>query len=321
MCVGPSHTLAIIAFSPEECEKAFEILFEIIREDILSINKDCSVQSDQFQSLISKLQRGSLVQIEVLPDAEENLVRIIGIEEDISRATQEIFNFIKEVVVQCDTYKPQVSQCAWNFLAGRVNHESVKQISKDLEQYNVSIEITDDHEQFIVCGLSDGIEQCKNHLSDLASKIAEQEKHLKYAGIKRLFLDQTGKEQLKLIEKEMDVEIEIVRSDRRFSKVPVPLPRTFSLPTVKAESFIYDMCNFTTKEGINVCWKYGSIENEVVSNVLELCGTRNPKLLSATIYNSPGINFLHMHPKPERLPSDRQDSPCYYKSHLNIVFV
>ncbi|CAB4022007.1 poly [ADP-ribose] polymerase 14-like [Paramuricea clavata] len=262
VCVGPSNALVILAFSQEECERAFEIMFEIVREDTLSIRKDCSVQSNQFQSLISKLQRGTLVQIEVLPNAEENVLRIIGVDEDIARAIQEISDFIKEDRIHSDTHRPQVSEYVWNFLARRVDHESVKQIAKDLEHYRVSIHIMDDHEQFLVCGLSKGIEQCKQRLNELASMIVERQKKLEYPGIKNLFLDQAGKEQLQMIEKEMDVEIEILRSDNKLSKAPVPLPRTLSLPSKKPESVMYDVCSFTTKEGLNVSWKYSSIENE-----------------------------------------------------------
>ena len=161
-------------------------------------------------------------------------------------------------------YRPQVSQCRWSFLAKRVNHDAVKQIAEDLKQHKVSIKITDDQEHYLVRGFNKGIEQCKQRLSELASMIAEQEKKLEYPGIKQLFLDQSGKEQLIRIEKEMDVNIEIVR--RQCSKAPVPLPKTISFHSKKAESVIYDVCNFTTNEGINVSWKYGSIENEVVSN-------------------------------------------------------
>ena len=256
----------ILASSQEECERAFHILFEIIREDKLSITKDCSIRNDQFQSLISRLQRGSLVQIEVLQNVEEDFVRIIGIEAEIVKATKEISDFVNKDAIRSEAYRPQVSKYIWSFLSRRVHHESVKQIAEDLQQYSVSIQMTDDHEHFLIRGFSEGIEQSKQRISELASMIVEQEKRLEYPGIKQLFLDQSGKEQLIMIEKEKDVKIEIVHSGRRFSKIPVPVPRTFSLPAKKNETFIYDVCNFTTKEGVYVSWKYGSIENEVVSN-------------------------------------------------------
>lgn len=255
----------ILAFSEKECEKAHEIMLgEIIREDTFSVSNDCSVESDGFQSLISKLQRGSLVQIEVLREPEENLVQIIGVEEEISQVIKEITKFIREEGINIDTYRPHVSENTWNFLANQVNKDSIKKIAKNLEQYRVSIHITNDHKQFVVRGFKKGTELCKQYLSKIAAKIVEQEKKLEYPGVRGYFLDQVGKEQLQMIEKEMGVEIEIVRR----SKAPVPLPRlprTTSLPNKDPESFVYDTCNFTTKEGINVSWKYGSIENEVVS--------------------------------------------------------
>ena len=261
VCVGPSNTLVILAFNQEDCERAFEVLFEIIREDTLVITKDFPIQSDHFQTLIAKLQRGTLVQIEVFPDVEENVVRIIGANEDIAQATQEISDFIKENSVCSDAYRPQVSQYIWNFFARRVNHESVKQISKDLEQYGVSIQISDDHEYFLVHGLNKGIEQSKKRLGELASMIVEKEKKLEYPGIERLFVGKVGKEQLNMIEKEMDVEIGIVCSSKK-----MPLPKAFCLPNkVPAKTNLYDLCNFTTKEGLCLSWKHGNIENEAVS--------------------------------------------------------
>ena len=269
VCVGQSSTLVILANSPEECKEAFDMLFDVIREDTLSISlitKDSSTRSDRFQSLISRLQRGSLVQIEVLEDGEEDVVRIIGVEEDIPKVTKEIYDFVKNDGIRSAAYRPQVSHQVWSFLAKRVNHEIVKQIAEDLKQYSITIQITDDQEHYLVRGFNTGIEQCEQRLSELASMIAGQEKKFEYPGVKQLFLDQSGKEQLIMTEREMGVKIEMVHSGKRYSKMPVPLPRTFSLPTKKAESFIYDVCNFTTKEGMNVSWKYGSIENEVVSN-------------------------------------------------------
>ena len=266
VCALQSNKLVILANSQEECEKAFEILFKVIRKSTLPISKDFCIQSDEFQSLVSRLQRGALVQIEVLQDCEEDLVKIIGIEEDLSKVAKEIGDFIKNGGIRSVAYRPQVPHHVWSFLAKRVNHEIVKQIAEDLKQYSISIQITDDQEHYLVRGFNTGIEQCKQRLSELASMIAEQEKKFEYPGVKQLFLDQSGKEQLIMIGREMDVEIELVSSRRRYSKMPVPLPRKFSLPTKKAETFIYDVCNFSTNEGINVSWKYGSIENEVVSN-------------------------------------------------------
>jgi hypothetical protein len=210
-----------------------------------------------------------LVQIEVLEDDEEDVVRIIGVKEDIAKVTKEINDFVTNGGIHSIAYRPQVSQQVLTFLAKRVNHEIVKQIAEDLKQYNVSIQITDDREHFLVRGFTTGIEQCKQRLSEVASMVVEQEKKLEYPGIKQLFLDQSGKEQLIMIEKEMDVKIEIVQSGKRYSKVPVPLPRTFPLSPKKAQSLIYDVCNFTTEEGTNVSWKYGSVENEVVSKCIQ----------------------------------------------------
>ena len=276
VCVGPSNALVILAFSQEDCERAFEVLFEIIREDTLVITKDFPIQSDHFQTLIAKLQRGTLVQIEVFPDAEENVVRIIGANEDITQATQEISDFIQEKGLHNDAYRPQVSQNIWNFFARRANHESVKQIAKDLEQYNVSIQIADDHEYFLVHGLNKGIEQSKKRLGELSSMIVEKEKKLEYPGIERLFVGKVGMEQLSMIEKEMDVEIEIVCSGKK-----MPLSRGFSLPNkAPAKTDLYDLCNFTTKEGLRLSWKYGNIENEA-ADVLVNCAQSNLNHLTA----------------------------------------
>ena len=270
VCIGPSNTLVILAFSEEECERAFEILFEIIREDTLVISKGFPILSDKFQALITKLQRGTLVQIEVSADVEENVVRIIGAKEDVSRATQEIFDFINENGQCSDAYRPQLSQYVWDFLARHVDHERVKQIEKDLEAYNVSIQISDDQEFFLVHGINKGIEQSKKRLGELASIIVEKEKKLEYPGVKRLFTGKVGKEQLVAIEREMDVEIGIVRSGQKMSKKAVPIPRALSIPAeTNNESNIYDMCNVTTKEGLRLCWKHGDIGNEVVSTKMK----------------------------------------------------
>ena len=243
--------------SQEECKRASQILLDVIREDVISVT-GCSVQNDGFKSLITKLQSGNLVHIEVLPDIEDNAIRIVGVDEDIAHATKKIFNFIKEVGMRSDTYRPESSEQVWNFLAGRVNHQSVMQIAKDLEEYSVSIQITDDKEQFHIRGYNEGVEQCKQRLSQMAEMVVEEKKRLEYPGIKRLLLSQAGMEHLQMIKNEVDVEIEVVKSPKSF-------PRTYSMPAQRFEMFAYDLCNFTTNEGITVSWKYGIIEDEEVS--------------------------------------------------------
>ena len=163
--------------------------------------------------------------------------------------------------MQSDTHRPDVSQSIWNFLARQVNHENVTQIAKDLKQYSVSIALTNDEEKFLIRGSNEGIIQCKQRLSELATSIGELEKKFEYPGIKNLFFDQVGKQQLEIIERGMRVDIKSVCCQ------PVSQPRTSSLSNIKPGSSIYNICKFTTKEGIKVTWKYGSIENEEVGNM------------------------------------------------------
>ena len=257
MCDGQSHSLVVLALSQEECERAFQILFEIIREDTLSV-KSCSVQNDEFQSLIAKLQRGTLIKIDVLPNLEENAIRIIGVDEEIAQTTKQIYDFVEDLAVPSYAFRPRSTRHVWNFLARRVNQKNVLQIAKDLELYSVSIQVTDDNEHFYIRGHIEGVEQCKQLLTQLAAKVVQEEKKFEYPGVKRLFHGQAGVEHLQMIRKEMDVEIEV-------AKAPRPLPRNLSLPTKRLENYAYDLCKFTTNEGVNVSWKYGAIENEEVS--------------------------------------------------------
>ena len=137
-----------------------------------------------------------MVQIEASLDAEENVVRIIGVEEDISQATKEITKFIKEEGINIDTQRPQVSESTWNFLANQVNHDMIMQMVKDLEKYSVTVQIADDREQFVIRGTRKGIELCKVNLSKIAAMIVEKEKMLQYPGIRDHFRDNAGKEHL-----------------------------------------------------------------------------------------------------------------------------
>ena len=166
--------------------------------------------------------------------------------------------------MRSDTYRPQTTEHVWHFLARRINHQNVMQIANDLVRYSVSVQITDDNEHFYICGYSEGVEQCKQRLSQLAAMVVQEEKKLEYPGIKRLFLDQGGLEQLQMIKQEMDVEIDMVHRSTKLPRPPMPLPRSLSLPSVRSKMFIHDILKFTTKEGINVSWRYGNIEDEVV---------------------------------------------------------
>ncbi|XP_028416340.1 protein mono-ADP-ribosyltransferase PARP14-like [Dendronephthya gigantea] len=178
-------------------------------------------------------------------------------------STRSLYHQAQEYRVQGVTYRPEVTQSIWNFLARQVNQENVTHIAKELKQYNVSITLADDEGKFLIRGTNEGIKQCKQRLSELAALIVEREKKLEYPGIKNLFFDQVGKQQLEMIENEMRIDIRSVScSAEKISNEPVFLPRTNSLSLPNSQSSVYNICKFTTEEGMKVTWTYGSIENE-----------------------------------------------------------
>lgn len=229
---------------------------------------------------------------------------MFGVEKDLSRAAKDISDFNKADRIDNDTYKPRVSKSIWNFLTRRIDHSLLREIEKDLKKFSVSIKISDDHERFLLRGSSEGIEQCKQRLSKLAATVVETQKTLQYPGVQKLFRDQDGREQLQKIEREMSVEIEIrnppIQPPRTLShsvkspeddengqkrlqniekemcvdvetRMPsVPPPQTLSLSVKSDKTSIYNVCNFTTEEGVKVSWKYGRIERQQVSEINEL---------------------------------------------------
>ena len=85
-------------------------------------------------------------------------------------------------------------------------------------------------------------------------------------GACKLLLGENGKEYLKMIEMEQKVDIVVERCVKQPIEAPPLPPRSRTrLASTLPKKRIYNQCKFTTKDGVQVSWKYGSIEKEAVS--------------------------------------------------------
>ena len=136
-------------------------------------------------------------------------------------------------------------------------------------------------------GTVSGLDRCEKSISDLCQKVIEKKKDLCLPGLSKLLLSETaGQPYLKIIEMKNDVVIEMTSEQREgvkeISQKEVKSLRDelekekkkkssladdrsrFTAKTKTVESS-YDLCNFTTNEGIRVSWKHGNIADETVS--------------------------------------------------------
>lgn len=124
-------------------------------------------------------------------------------------------------------------------------------------------------------GTKKGIEKAMKRTKKLKNEIRVKKRSYSSPGILKLFFNEDGQRNLKSIEVQTNVilrvtdsnkeiiqklDIEGIRSERiRFGKDSA-VPQKPSDP--------YDVCNFNTKEGLTVSWKYGDLAKEKASIIL-----------------------------------------------------
>ena len=140
------------------------------------------------------------------------------------------------------------------------------------DESNVSINIYPRRETVVMKGTREGIIKCKEFFSEICAMIVEKSKVFSWPGLEKLLSGQNGQSRITMIEMDHHALIKMNKPSTDGENAPkYQGKQEFTKTTArdsrvgtKLESEIYDLCNFTSKEGINVSWKYGNIEREKV---------------------------------------------------------
>ena len=209
-----------------------------------------------------------------------------GVTNIDEKSGKELEEFIKSQTPKKRALK--VSNGVARFVKDNLSREinGIKASLKN-DQVDINVNIKTLYPSVILCrGTDSGLDRCEKSISDLCQKVIEKKKDLCLPGLSKLLLSETaGQPYLKIIEMKNDVVIEMT-SERREGVKEISQKEVKSLrdelekekkkkssladdrsrftAKTKTESS-YDLCNFTTNEGIRVSWKHGNIADETVS--------------------------------------------------------
>ena len=148
-------------------------------------------------------------------------------------------------------------------------------IEADLRDEQVKIEIGS--AKLECTGTKEGILESKRRIMDLRGNISTRSKEYSSIGVDKLFFSKDGQRNIKGIEAGSNVKVEVVKCLEGVEKES----NHFDVEAIRAEREKreikqlaatpldpFDQSNFTTREGLNVSWKYGNIAKERVSILL-----------------------------------------------------
>lgn len=276
------NVVKIVAANPTEFGKAKECLRKSMSHDSVSVQtQDAFIfKSEKCQNLFTNLQKEGLLKIRT--ETAKNSVELYGMIEAVASAKSEIESFIEIERIRGECR--QISKGLVRFLSDHFS-ENLKGVEMKLKQSHVCVQIDKAKGAITMSGTQEGLRKCNEQLDRLFATIVKDSEEFSSPGLVKLLLGENGRRNVKLIEMEKKVVIEMskrakdgVISTRQdevdcFEKEERCVmeekkkyreeTRQESLDSQTVES-VYDLCNFTTAEGVKVSWKYGNIAKEKV---------------------------------------------------------
>ena len=272
--VESKSSVKIIAKSHQECEAVKECLYNNIHEAtiILPSQSEHIFTSKKWYDISKTIQSEGLIDyhISFTENRIKRDIKLYGATPLVKRYDQILTDFIdSQKIESCEM---PVSPGIARYMREKLQKE-IDKIEAEFREEQVKIEIGTNR---LTCtGTKEGINESKKRTMVLRDDICTRSKDYSLVGIDKLFSDENGQRNIKGIEAESNVKIEVVKDavdvEKESAKVDVEAIRAdrskeeenVQVPAAPADPF--DQCNFTTREGLKVSWKYGNIERERVS--------------------------------------------------------
>ncbi len=272
-CRGSS--VKVVARSPQECNEVKNVLCKNVRNATITLpsKSEHIFASKQWYEISKTIESESLVdyQINFVNDTRRD-IKLCGNTHLVEKYIKIVRDFVNSQKIECHAI-PLLPGIA-RYMKEKLSKE-IARIESDLREEQVKIDILPSCS--CECkGTKDGIDKSKGRIIALIREITSRSEDYTLVGVSALFFSENGQRNIKgieagsnaiievgkeptAIEKESTkAEVEAIRAERAQGKSTMQQVQSMDA---------FDQCNFTTREGLNVSWKYGNIAHESVSTL------------------------------------------------------
>ena len=271
--VESKSSVKVIAGSPQECEAVKECLFKNVYATsiVLPSPSEHIFASKKWSDISRTIQAEELVDyhVSLAENGIKRDIKLYGATPFVEKYDKIVADFISSQ--EMDSCEIPISPGIACYMREKLQKE-IENIEADFREEQVKIKIGTNK---ITCtGTKEGINESKMRAMVLRDDISTKSEDYSLVGIDKLFSDENGQRNIKGIEADSNVKIEVINVavdvQKESPQVDVDAIRAdrkekdkVQVSTTPADPF--DQCNFTTGEGLKIAWKYGNIAQESVS--------------------------------------------------------
>ncbi|XP_028412718.1 uncharacterized protein LOC114535634 [Dendronephthya gigantea] len=268
--VETKSCLKVVAKSLQECEKVKECLCHNIREATISLplKNDHIFSSKKWYDVTKAIDSEELVDYQInFERTKRRDIKLHGAKHLVEKYQKIVDDFIDSRKIE-SCLMPLPPGIA-RFMKEKLGNE-VGKIETDLKEEQVTIEIH--FNKLVFTGTEPGLNESKKRILKLRSDICTESKEYTSVGMSKLFSSENGRRNIKGIEADSNIIIVVaddhtkVEAETWFDVGAIRTERLRERREIKqvpvAPVDPFDQCNFTTREGLAVSWKYGNIARE-----------------------------------------------------------
>ena len=276
--------LAVMGTEIDVAEKAHDLVKTLMVEECVDLDED-QVQLEKngkWHQLRKEITEKRILTLSF--DRGNKKIYLVGVEEDVSVAVKAVKRFLTEnTIISSVVTLPKGCR---RFLV-KYREQELQQIQEELKEYSTQIKgLTDeDEEHLVVSGTSCGVDNAKELIQDLASKVQSQKMPVSKPGMSKVLDRSKGKKLVGTLENENKCVIEYFKPSKDDAK-EVKKEK-------KAEKKKESLCDLLTPDGKRILVFKDNICDR---NVDVIVNAANSKLhhvggVSKAIYDRAGEAF------------------------------
>lgn len=268
LLIESESTMKVVTQSMDEYYAVKQCLENNIRkvEVLLPQDNQHLLVSKEWFELCKAIDCEDLIKRHFDEKSEKGSISLHGAAFLVEKYANMIRDFIDKLKIECEFVDIELE--ITQFMKERLTKD-FELIIVSLKDQHVKIKISSGKLEF--SGTKQGIKQAKTLVMRLKDQIKTKTKLFSSVGVIELFLNEHGQRNLKGIEVDANVKIKVTDSHQdiieQFDTDSIRSKREkYKKDAAASKKTLepFDECDFTTKEGLKVSWKYGDLAKEKV---------------------------------------------------------